>query len=110
MTLTDKADDLLRKEAYSNLSERLKEGGKVGRCHLIDLLDAELQSADRYPIALQDLEAILMNGGLGAEEFADKLIERYLTNPRFEYLLEEEMAEIESTPPEYDRHYVEEPI
>lgn len=105
--LQEKADSLLRQEAYSNLSERLKEGKQVGRCHLIDLLDNEFNSADRYSIALQEVEQILMRGGLGATEYADKLIEKYLNAPDNQYLVEEEMGEIEHAEPDYYQDAVE---
>ena len=100
--LHERADRILREQAIASLTEKLKSGGKVGRCHLVDLLDAELDSRERYPIALPKVFQILTaeSGERAAlcDQFVDGLIERYLdSHPEF---VEEEAHALEAEGPD----------
>lgn len=96
--LCDQADSSLIAQAVEALTERLKDGKRIGRCDVWDLLDNELNT-DRYRVLLEELGSLLVGGKeacddrIAADKIRDGLIERYLTaHPE---LVEEEVAEIE---------------
>jgi hypothetical protein len=105
MSLTDKADEILRKEAIQNLTERLIAGGRVGKCDFTDLLESEWNNADRYAIITSEVSALLQtlsNRDSLADQIRDGIIERYLSKPEHQWLIEEEMSQIEFDSPEPD--------
>ena len=90
---TECAEAAFTQEAKDSLTEKLKDGKRVGRCDLHDLLDCELNS-ERYRIVRDDLMQILTAQNDSrphlADRFIEGLIERYLdSNPE---LVEEEVA------------------
>lgn len=95
--LSDRAAGMLREQAVYNLTERLKDGKRVGRCDLFDLLDCELNS-DRYRILLADLFQLITaqsgEHGALADRIVEGLIERHLVT--HDDLIEEEATEIEN--------------
>lgn len=100
--LQEQADEQLRKEAISNLTEKFKNGQKVGKYILKDLIECELGES-RYAIFLANLEEMFLQYVSSeryakAEEILDGMIERFLNDPSYQYLVEEEMAEIEAEP------------
>ena len=99
-SLTEAADKKLREEAIQNLTERLVSGQRVGRCDFTDLLESEWNSADRYAIITSEVSALLMTEGQEKaqalrEQIRDGIIERYLLKPEQEWLIEEEVSQIE---------------
>lgn len=93
--LSDRTDTT---QAIEALTERLKDGKRVGRSDFFDLLDSELNSG-RYRIVLEDLGSLLLGGDAAcddraaADKIRDGMIERYLNaHPE---LVEEEAAAIE---------------
>lgn len=68
--------------AREELTEKLKDGKRVGRCTLFDLIDCELQS-DFYKSLIEDVGSLLMgcerySRDEQAEKIMEGLIERYL--------------------------------
>ena len=87
------AEQAFTQEAKDSLTEKLKDGKRVGRCDLHDLLDCELNS-ERYRIVRDDLMQILTAQNDSrphlADQFIEGMIDRYLdSNPE---LVEEEVA------------------
>ena len=106
-SLTEAADKKLREEAIQNLTERLIAGGRVGRCDFTDLLESEWNTTDRYAIITSEVSALLMTESPEKaqtlrEQIRDGLIERYLLKADQEWLIEEEMSQIEFDSPEPD--------
>lgn len=104
MSLHDKADSILRSQAIANLADRLQEGKKVGRCDFAGLLDCELNDPKQYPVIHSEISALLLSVSDERKYLSDKIrdgiIERYLNHPDQEWLVSEEMAEIESEGPD----------
>ena len=104
---TECAEAAFTQEAKDSLTEKLKDGKRVGRCDLHDLLDCELNS-ERYRIVRDDLMQILTAQNDSrphlADQFIEGLIERYLdSNPELvadeaanERALEEDFREWDS--------------
>ena len=104
-SLTEAADKKLREEAIQNLTERLVSGQRVGRCDFTDLLESEWNNADRYAIITSEVSALLMTESPEKaqalrEQIRDGIIERYLLKADQEWLIEEEMSQIEFDSPE----------
>lgn len=81
------------KRAREELAEKFREGRRVNGISLYDLLDSELDSADRYKVALEYFGGLLLGSpDYSRDELAagivDNLIERHLE--RHPELVEEE--------------------
>lgn len=98
-TLYDRADKAMLEQARDDLSEKLREGEKVGGLDLWALIESEVNNNDRWRIFLDEITTVLgaeqMDAHLRAGEankVRDGLIERYLdSHPE---LIEERAAEI----------------
>lgn len=105
--LHEYADKKLREEAIDNLTQRLQSGQTVGRqVDFAAILDCELNDSHRYPILLSEISALLQSSNresaaLG-DQIRDGIIERYLNAPDQEWLIAEEMGQIEYASPEPD--------
>lgn len=84
-SIYDSAEKLMKhfgEQAREALIEKLKDGKKVGRCDLLDVLDCEL-NGERYRITLQEIFGLLMGEtGKTRDYQADQIIqgicERYV--------------------------------
>ena len=96
MHLYDAAEEL-DKEARQNIAERLKAGETVSKVTLRDILECEFNTEVRFPIALADLEALLIADSKEraalCDRFLDGAIERFL-NARDD-LVQDEAERIE---------------
>lgn len=88
-------------QAREDLTEKLRDGEKVGGSDVWDLMDCEINS-DRYRILLEGLGCLLL-GGLNveacdraakADSLRDGLIERYLSTGLGEEAVTERAEEI----------------
>lgn len=102
--LQEAADKILRSEAFDNLAERLRSGQRVGRCDFTDLLESEWNSEAGYARITSEVSALLQTETKRdylADKIRDGIIERYLLDPKNDYLLAEEAAQIEVEPAAY---------
>lgn len=95
--LHERADAELERQAREELTEKLREGKEVGGCNLRDLIDGEW-NGERERILVTDFESLLlMSSGRDykADQIRDGLIERWLSTPRCQDIIQELMTTIE---------------
>ena len=102
--LHDYADKKLREEAIDNLTQKLQSGQRAGRLDFTELLDSEI-TGPRCEIILSELSALLQTTtgrDYLADQIRDGIIERYLNAPDQEWLITEEMGQIEYSEPYFE--------